>query len=489
MRRQILVLTHLLAVFMIISTDTFPEIIDPITHDVIPEPDDLLYNRAPDPLPGILPEMLDTGYWISRMKRPDEVILKLDEIRNMNEAYKRRINSPDPFRDVYEDRKPNLIHWWPGYTFTSPDFHTYNPRAVADTVKSRIKDEITYLRKQEYGNCLAIKYSADEINDFEKEMALDKVKDTVIIRDGIAVRTSRLRNIPSFFPEQLGLTQSRKTRWDLWNIGAIKIGRPVTVLHISRSGEYLFVLSEAGYGWVRSEDIAFGNKKDIDTFADAAYFAICTGSKVQFYTDETCTIASGWFGMGTRLPLVSKNNPRMIKVPVRKMNGQFSTETAWLVDNNEFHVGYLPYTRRNIVETAFKLLGDPYDWSGAWFGRQHENTYNDIFACFGFELPNHGTLFTFYNNTSTTVLQPEMGKEQYFKKILENEPFVTIQSCGGHCQLFLGEHNGAPVVFDQHGYGYPDENDVWYEVRRCNIGDLKLPRYFLLREVTFLDLR
>jgi hypothetical protein len=82
-----------------------------------------------------------------------------------------------------------------------------------------------------------------------------------------------------------------------------------------------------------------------------------------------------------------------------------------------------------------------------------------------------------------------MGKDRYYAEINKNAPFITLQSCGGHCQLFLGEYEGRPIVFDQHGYGYPDDSDVWWEVRRCNIGDLRLPRYFLTKDVTFLELR
>ena len=489
MRRQAGVLAVLFAVFLLVSTNAVLEKIDPKTLDVLPEPDDVLYNNAPHPLPWVPKEFLDTSYWTAQMEKPDEVILSLEEIQRMNGNYQKKINSPDPFKNETAERKPNLIHWWPGFSLTIPDLHSFSAGAVADTVKVRIKDEIKYLHKQDYGNCLAIIYSDREIDALENEMALDKVQNTVTVRDGITVRTSRLRNNPSFFPEQLGLSQSRKTRWDLWNIGVIKIGRPVQILHLSRSGEYMFVLSDAGYGWVRSENIAFASKKEIDAFANAADFAIAVNGRVQFYSDKSCTISSGWFGMGARLPLVKKGDISRVKIPVRRMNGEFASETAWLKDNEDVNAGYLPYTRRNIIETAFKLLGNPYDWSGAWFGRQHEKTYNDIFACFGFELPNHGTLFTYFNDNNKTVLHPEMGREQYFRKILENETFVTIQSCGGHCQLFIGEYNNAPVVFDQHGYGYPDEDDVWWEVRRCNVGDLRLPRYFLLREVTFLELK
>jgi hypothetical protein len=209
---------------------------------------------------------------------------------------------------------------------------------------------------------------------------------------------------------------------------------------------------------------------------------------VQFYSDESCTVSSGWFGMGDCLPLAEKSNPRLVKIPVRKANGAFVAETAWLAKSAEIHVGWLPYTRRNIVLTAFKLLDNSYDWTGAFFGRQHETTYRDIFSVFGFRLPWHGGLFTFYGK-NTEVMKPGIGSESQYKMILTHEPFVTVQSCGGHAQLLLGDLNGMPIVLDQHGYGYKDEKGNELEVRRCNIGDVRSPSYFLTRNVTFLELK
>ena len=89
------------------------EKIDPVTHDVIPEPDDLLYNRAPDPLPWIPQEMLTEEYWTRRMKDPDEVVMTIERINAMNEGYRRWTNSSDPFGSIPAERVPQLIHWWP----------------------------------------------------------------------------------------------------------------------------------------------------------------------------------------------------------------------------------------------------------------------------------------------------------------------------------------------------------------------------------------
>jgi hypothetical protein len=447
-----------------------------------------LYHRAPDVLPGTLPEMRTTDYWIQKMAKPDEVILTPDAIEKMNQAYEEFIRQPNPFQGQPRERIPSLSYYWPGNVNYAPDLKAMTPRAIADTVRSRIQIEIKHMRGKPFGNILAVEYRPQDLDRFEQEMAMDKVSDTLKIRPAIAVRCTQLRNVPSFHLMNPGITENAKTRWDQWNIGIVSIGMPLTVLHSSRTGEYLFAICDNRYGWVRSEDIAFGSEKAIRDFVKAKDFVVCTGDRVQFFGDKACTFASGFFRMGDCLPLASRSNPRQIKIPMRKMNGDFYTETAWLADDNNTHVGWLPYTRRNIVTTAFKLLDNHYDWTGAWFGRQHETTYRDIFAVFGFRLPWHGGLFTFFGK-NTEVMPSKIGKENQYKEILRHEPFLTIQSCGGHAQLLFGDYNGMPIVFDQHGYGYKDESGKDIEIRRCCIGDMTQPSYFLTRNVTFLELK
>ena len=246
-------------------------------------------------------------------------------------------------------------------------------------------------------------------------------------------------------------------------------------------------------GWVRSEDIAFGDVKSSKAFSDPADFVVCTGDRVLLFSDSKCRISSGWFDMGNILPLAVKGDKRKVLIPMRLADGALSTGTAWLAENADISVGWLPYTRRNVVTTAFKLLENPYDWTGGWFGRNHETTYRDIFAVFGFKLPFHGALFTIYGDTNKKILRPEMKKDEMYRIMLSNEPFITIQSCGGHAQLLLGDKDGEngkePIVFDQHGYGYKDADGTELEVRRCCIGDMRMPSYFLTRIVTFTELK
>jgi hypothetical protein len=455
-----------------------------------------LYSRAPDVLPGTLPEMRTTYYWISRMKNPDEIILPLDRIMAMNNRFDQKMSAPDPFKGVNPERKAILYPLdarkkpleRPGRVLFAPDPHRMTNAEIGKAVKETILREIKYLRSIPFGNMYAVVYSPEEIDGFEREMALDRVPEKPEVLDGITVHHSRIRIIPSNYPLQMGLKENKTIRdWDMWNLGVLRTGRPVTVLHISLSGGFLFVLSDEGYGWVNTEDIAFGKQSDIKSFSEPVHFVVCTGDRVPFYTDETCRFVSGWLRMGDRAPLVRKGDNSAIMIPLRR-NGRFEMEKAWLAKGSDTHVGYLPYTRRNIVETAFKLLDNPYDWTGAWMGRSHETTYRDIFACFGFRLPCQGELFTHFGGCEE-VLPVAMSKDEKHRRILAHEPFVTLQVSWEHVQLFLGGYNGIPIVFDNHGYDYTTPDGTLLEIKRTCVGDTRQPWYFYDNPVTFLELK
>jgi len=453
-----------------------------------------LYRRAPDVLPGTLPEMRDPDYWIAQMDKPDEVLLTPDEIERMNGAYEEKMRSPDPFAGVHPDRLPkedeaNRLDRWPGRILAPmPWIRTMSPDSIAVIVREKIREDLEFMRKRQFGNFLAVEYAAREIDDFEHEMALDLVPDFVVTRDGIAVRTTRLRVVPSLFPEQMGILDNARYRWDIWTTNLVKIGRPVTILHASRSGSHVFVLSDDGFGWVESQDIAFGHSAEIKSFAGAGRFVVCTGDRVPFYTDKRCMYVSGWLRMGDRVPLEGNDDPSIVRVPARRSNGAFVAETAWLARDADVSLDWLPYTRRNIVVIAFKLLDNPYDWTMAFYGRNHETTYRDIFACFGFRLPFHGSLFTHFGGDDR-VAEPDMDTQAKYDMILAHEPFVTLHASRSNVGILLGSYNGVPISFNTNGYGYTDENGVGYEIRRACIVDTRMPPYFLENPVTFLELK
>jgi hypothetical protein len=441
--------------------------------------------RAPDVMPGTLPEMRDPSYWIGMMTNPDAVILSPMEIQNRNNA---SIKILENFSQVDGSIRKQItaeLSTRPGLLTSIPDVTTKTPAEVSALVSGWIDTEIQFLTKRRASNILGIQYADWEIKNISDEMASAKNSNQINIQTAITVKNCRLRIIPAIRPEY-----TSGTGWDMWNFDILPISSPVKILSASKTGGFLFVLTDRGYGWINSEDVAIASKEQIDNFCKTRDFIMCTGERVPFFTDSTCSYVYGWFRMGDHLGDRDSYNSRSVIVPTRMINGRVSFQEAWLKPDADVSRGYLPYTRKNIVLQAFKLLDNIYDWSGGWYGRDHATQLRDIFSTFGFKFPSMGGLLSAYQPIAK-VIYPKDGYESQIKAILANDPFTTIQICAtGHAQLFLGNYNGVPILFDTHGYRYSDNDGKEYIVRRANVGTQAFPDYFLKREaVWFLELK
>lgn len=441
--------------------------------------------RAPDVMPGTLPEMREVSYWINRMEKPDEVILSPQEIQNRNSRFIKRLANFSELDSLIRKQINAELSSRPGLLTAIPDVTTKSKSEISTLVTEWIDKELTFLTRRRASNILGIQYADWEVKRIADEMASAKSPGQIDLQPAITVKNCRLRIVPEIRPEY-----TSGTGWDMWNYDILPISTPVKILSKSKTGGFLFILSDQGYGWVNSEDVAIGSSEQIESFCNAGDFVLCTGEKVPFYSDSNCVYVSGWFRMGDRLGVKDMNTTREVIVPVRLMNGRLSFQTAWLKKDADVNRGYLPYTRRNIVIQSFKLLDFIYDWTGGWYGRDHATQLRDVFSTFGFKFPSMGGLLTAYQPISR-ITYPKDGKEAQMKAILANDPFTTIQVCGtGHSQLYLGNHNGMPILFDTHGYRYTDDDGIERIVRRANIGTQDFPDYFFSRDaIWFLELK
>lgn len=448
---------------------------------------DSLYLRSPDVLPGVLPEMRNTAYWVNRMKQPDERLLTPAEIERMNARFRDKMSHLDALDSATAQHIRREMSSWPGLVATMPDLSASTPAELSAMVGQEVDKEIQYLRRRPFGDRLGIAYSPSELDATEAELARNAIDPAKERATGVLVETARLRVIPAIRPEYMGLTGVGKSRWDMWNLDILPIGSAVQVLHRSKSGGFLFVLSARGFGWVESENVALGSKAAISKFTDATPFLIATGDQVPFYSSSDCKYVSGWLRMGDRLP--RGDNDRRISVPVRRTNGELAVEQAWLAPDADVHAGYLPCTRKNVVVQAFKMLDNIYDWTGAWFGRNDTTVMRDIFGTFGFDLPSNGVLMSLYGDKIET-LATALDRKEKVARFAAHEPFITIDtSSSGHSQLYLGQQDGQVFVFDTNGYGYPDEKGETLEVRRWEVGTIDLPNYMLRQDLTLTELR
>ncbi len=420
----------------------------------------------------------------------DEILLTLDRIEAMN-AGTRKDARPRPVRGSSTERRAILYHSPTGKPLERPvrvlaipcpahdRLNARPPYAKPSAARSPISGAFTS------ATCYAVNTAPARSTVSKREYALDLVPGSPDVLDAVTVRRARFRIVPT---REMGIKESATYGRGTCGISACSESGGLYGCTLVADGAFLFVLSDEGWaGWMPG-DIAFGDGNSMSRFARPARFAVCAGDRVPFYCDRDCRFVSGWLSMGDRIPLASTGDPRRVSVPMRRSDGRLEAGTAWLASDADVHVGYLPYTRRNVVETAFKLLDNPYDWTGAWLGRSHETTWRDIFACFGFRLPYQGELFTHFG-VCAEVLPVDMAKEEKHAKILAHEPFVTLMVSWEHVQLLLGGYEGNPIVFDNHGYEYRADDGSLIEIKRTCVGDTRQPWYFYDHPVTFLELK
>ena len=164
--------------------------------------------------------------------------------------------------------------------------------------------------------------------------------------------------------------------------------------------------------------------------------------------------------LGTVLPLVPENEiPESIDgrgtwynyvvyVPTRDENGGFVKSMALVSMNREVSIGYLPFTKRNVLHVAFSCLGDRYGWGGMMDLMDCSLYTRDIYRCFGFELPRN-TTWQIETPTENVDLSG-MTDEEKRKTIDALEP-GTLLMFSGHITMYIGSTGGKQYVISDMG--------------------------------------
>jgi len=217
-------------------------------------------------------------------------------------------------------------------------------------------------------------------------------------------------------------------------------------------------------GWVKACDIAIAkDKEEVFDYLYADDFIVITGNHVRTqsnpYDDDVSEIR---FDMGTRIPL-EKDMPDslanqstygnyVIKLPSRDDKGNLVFKDGLISIKEDVHHGYIPYTRANVLNQAFKLIGDRYGWGDSFNGRDCSSFIMYVYKTFGFALPRNadeqekctGIAHQFSDDMSL------IDRIETFKNI---KPGAALYM-PGHAMMFVGMDGGMPyIIHDFTGYG------------------------------------
>ena len=363
--------------------------------------------------------MLNSGYWLKEWER-NTLLMDANQIAALN--WKNYAFAPTHLTelffepDVFDgDLLKNSLGG-----FSNPKKLYLNGQPVADSYYENIRKNILGAKT---ANVMQVQY-------------------------GIIVNRTVMKDLP--YGEMLS-DDPADPEWDNLVSSAVFVNDPVLCYFTTADGKFTYIKSELCSGWIPTADVAIcadNNSWYMNTHP--AVFLVVTGDQIVTET-STANVSHSQvsLSMGTKLELL--NTPGMVDgrlsfynyvvaLPGRDANGNYIKSEALIPVSRDVNVGYLPLTSQNLLDQAFKSLGNRYGWGGSLNSQDCSSYIREVYSCFGLSLPRNTTWqATMRCRIVDVSAMTAAEKEEFFRF---NCPAGAIVQFPGHEMMYLGESNG-----------------------------------------------
>ena len=403
-------------------------------------------------LPGVADAMLKADFWLAKLSSPRQAVLDPAGIVAFNRAIVQAL--------------PQVVEDLDGF-----------PLAVdRASLRQWLAAERLPRGQERYSDGTLL--TAGFYDQLERNLNLQAIRDANPVSWGFVVRRSDLRTFPT---DAAASEDDESDDFDLFQETAVNIAEPLAVLHRSADGKWLYVQLVNYRGWLRSDDVALAADRQTWQARRALSFVVITGTKVAPRDAVMGKPVADWrAGMGAKLPFFGmKKEGYQVEIPRRDAQGAVIWQKAWIHGKADVSVGYLPYTRANILRQAFKMLGEHYGWGGLNEGRDCSSFIMDIYNVFGIRAPRNADQQEAVPGRRI-VLRGIGDVASRYALLTQASPGATLHM-RNHVMLYLGEHNGKHYAIHSLGsYGdasrpRSDGSLPRIGVMQIVVGDLDLP--------------
>lgn len=402
---------------------------------------------APDELPNVTAGMQAAEFWISRASNPDGIVLDGPGIND----FQKRLQNQDLVTDVA--RFPNEV--------SGIDLR---------------KEQETLLETFHGGTYFTgsgAQPDAAFFDSFKKNMLIELIPDQVVAHFGFVTRYSDQRILPT---TDLLTAKPGDVEFDELQESALDLGSPVVILWKTKDGRWLYCRGETSRGWILAENVALARRYDILEWYGSKNFSVVISPKAEVFKDKERQQSAGRVQMGARFPREAEraDDPGQIVIPTRGEDGQMTFQPGFF-KGEDVRDGYLPYTPRNILTQAFKMLGKPYGWGGMNGEQDCSRFLQQVFSTVGITLPR--------NSKEQIQVGERLGQfggetkaEEKLRVLSEAPAAISFLGMPGHIMLFLGMAEDRPYAIHA-TWAYRERQgdaDVARVINRIVVSDLSL---------------
>ena len=251
---------------------------------------------------------------------------------------------------------------------------------------------------------------------------------------GISLAQEDLRILPTkapFYPEP---TSSVARYFDRLQNSTVKVGEPLRLLHLSLDNRWVFVSNASAVGWLPRQSVSPVTDSFIETYTRLPLHVMIQDNVA--LTPQSALRSK----LGTLLPMEKGK----IQVPRSGSDG-YATLKASSASEKSFAPFPLPLTERNATRILSAIGTERYGWGGSYGLRDCSATTQDYATPFGLWLPRNSKDQAAMGQTiSVSKMSPAQKKAALRQQGI---PFLTLVHLPGHIMLYVGKHQGEPVVF------------------------------------------
>ncbi len=398
--------------------------------------------KGPMLLTSATPAMQSADYWIRKLPNPDKVLKTPEQLEKFNDEI--RLMIPD---------QVDTLKW------TAP--RGSQIRKLLETEYETVSNRKLFGVDDKY-----IKKSYFDEN-IKPNIQFDQVPDKISLKWGVATRATSVRALPTMVKM---LEEKGDVEFDMLQFTLIKLWTPVAILHTTSDGKWYYMQTDYVRGWVESKNIAlFESREALREKVKSKSFLSVTGESIWIYNDPEFQSRAQKVTMGTILPLISRTDTAfVIWMPYRGEGGKVLLKKHYVKRGADVSVGFPPFTQRNILNQAFKLLGERYGWGGQYNGRDCSGFTFDVFRSMGMALPrdSHQQVRV---GTQLGHFEPFEKLEVKAARVRERAvPAITLFKMPKHMMLYLGEENGQIYIIHSTWAERIGSDPIKDEKRRIN---------------------
>lgn len=447
--------------------------------------------------PNVSEEMLRADFWIEKMEDPAGVLVTRDEIELMEGKTAEKMaelgmageyTRPGDFKE--EMKAAEIKELMEAYSLPAclPDSDLYSAAGE--------------------------KYGQQWRNSLLKASNLKVLSEANQKLEGKPALTTRRLAIRAFPTEQTAVKDPAAIDADRLQLTTIQAGSPVMIWHQSLSGKWSYIQSQIYSGWVLTEYLAVA--ANLDTIID--YWnqqerLVVTGSRTETEPNPFFPGISNLFlQLGDSLPLFpedlipeeipagAKNGQSpvgcyVVKVPLAlgarvDKPGRLEFAPGLIAYSQPVQVGFNDFTKGNLIEAAFKCLGERYGWGGLFNRRDCSRLVFDIYRQVGLTLPRDAGRPQEAGASGRTIYF-RGGRSERLSQLKVLEPGDPLY-LPGHVMIYLGrakkpgsEEFGNYVIHSGAGYGR-EGNGEFQQVTVHSTFVMELATYLQSEKKTYL---